>query len=263
MSIKAIKERIQALINKINTKTGVSDSTLTDAVERIIASGGSGGIDTSDATATTTDIVSGKTAYVNGEKITGTVKETTGTTILSNTTVPRVSSSNTEHTYNFSEDKLQRKNSKITIKTPLSKYGDATAEDVVSGKTFTSVEGVAVTGTHVCEGGIDTSDATATEADITNGKTAYVNGQKVTGTVSEVTTGNTISATSTEQSGSVVKLSLKFSADKIFRKDSYVRLQSNLTNFGDATAADVAKGKTFTSEAGLKVVGTMEAGSVR
>lgn len=381
MSIKAIKDRIQALINNINTKTGASDSTLTDAVERIIASGGSGGIDTSDATAVsgkilngytayaknqkitgtlpytdsgntyvyynaegesvvtketairnsknylrlknkidadhafvvgstvgidlllsdfgdataadvkagkkftsaeglviagthecaggidtsdataaTTDIVSGKTAYVNGEKITGTVKEATGTTILSNTTVPRVSSSNTEHTYNFSEDKLQRKNSKITIKTPLSKYGDATAEDVVSGKTFTSVEGVAVTGTHVCEGGIDTSDATATETDIANGKTAYVNGQKVTGTISEVTTGNTVSATSTEQSGSVVKLSLKFSSDKIFRKDSYVRLESNLTNFGNATAADVAKGKTFTSEAGVKVVGTMESG---
>lgn len=61
----------------------------------------------------------------------------------------------------------------------------AIAEDIASGKTA-YVNGIKVTGTHECEsgsGGIDTSDATAVAEDIANGKTAYVNGEKITGTL--------------------------------------------------------------------------------
>jgi len=46
--------------------------------------------------------------------------------------------------------------------------------------------------------------------------------------------------------------------DEIMRIDSYIELGADVTLFGDATAADVAKGKTFTSTAGLKVTGTAE-----
>lgn len=55
----------------------------------------------------------------------------------------------------------------------------ATAADIAEGKTA-YVDGKKITGTHTY---IDTSDATATSADIVDGKTAYVNGEKVTGSM--------------------------------------------------------------------------------
>lgn len=67
----------------------------------------------------------------------------------------------------------------IRLRSETSNFGDATAEDVVAGKTFTSAAGLKVTGTYTP---LDTSDADAAASDILAGKTAYVNGEKVTGT---------------------------------------------------------------------------------
>ena len=60
----------------------------------------------------------------------------------------------------------------------------AAAGDILNGKTA-YVDGAKVTGTLVA---LDTSDATATSTDIVSGKTAYANGSKVTGSLVYVDT---------------------------------------------------------------------------
>lgn len=58
---------------------------------------------------------------------------------------------------------------------------DVTSADVLSGKKFHLPSGAQ--GTGVCSYDADTSDATAVAAEILSGKTAYKNGEKITGTM--------------------------------------------------------------------------------
>ena len=96
------------------------------------AGSGSGGTDTSDATATADEIFAGETAYVANGKVTGT----------------------------------------FTIENEL-----ATQDDLISQISTLVAQKASPSG------GIDTSDATATASDILSGKTAYVDGEKVVGTI--------------------------------------------------------------------------------
>ena len=218
------------------------------------------GVDTSDANAIAEDIVSPKTAYVKGEKITGSlVSGSIDKTIGSLFVTADDTKLSFEYRSNIEGDGtryLVDKNQSVTLRANLSNFGTATAEDVVSGKTFTSTAGLKVTGTHTCSG-IDTSDATAIASDMEEGVTAYVNGEKVTGTLPHLTQNINISS-DPSASGSNVQIKAYASTGKkrIIGDGAALNALVPLSKFGDATAADVVSGKTFTSTAGLKVTGT-------
>lgn len=232
------------------------------------------GTDTSDATATAKDIARGKTAYVQGEKVTGTLYEY----VKGKKLEMWVSAGGSQYLIvnkrgnicismpHELNDEILRIGCTIELGADPSLFGDAVAADVAKGKTMTSAAGLKVVGTNTNDA--DTSDADATASDIAKGRTAYVQGAKVTGKLTEYLAGETLSYYTSgdeeitiERDSDSDNISIKihcFDDDKIMRHNSYIKLGADAILFGNATAADVAKGKTFTSAAGVNVTGTAE-----
>ena len=117
------------------------------------------GLDTSDATAAASDILNGKTAYAKGNKITGTIQSLDTSSYMPST-----------------EDQVIESGQYLLGTQTIRGDSSLVSDNIKSGTSIFGVNGK--------ESVVDTSDATAAASDILNGKTAYVDGNKVEGSIS-------------------------------------------------------------------------------
>lgn len=190
-----------------NIRAGIQVFDVTGTLEE--------GLDTSDADAVAADIAKDRTAYIKGQKVTGTLQvnpsnskrmfwaskttTTAGTDsiyMLSRFTADEGFRSGAEiqmvednatvaSVIGLTADKILEGNTILGIDGTASIEFDAsdataTASDIRKGTSAYGSEGTLIEGTLVP---LSTTDATAVAADILTGKTAYMNDKKVTGTM--------------------------------------------------------------------------------
>lgn len=122
--------------------------------------------DTSDATATAADVLTGKNAYIGSGKVSGTMTNNGAVTGSINTvkgtyTIPAGYHSGTG-----------------TVSIASAEQSEIVSGNIKSGVTILGVSGSSTV--------VDTSDATAAAGTIVSGKTAYVKGAKITGSLTTI-----------------------------------------------------------------------------
>ena len=145
------------------------------------------------------DILSGKTALVGGKKVTGTMPTVNivneDNTNATNIAAGALSSDDYSKSYVYlGIPKNTYTGNAKWVRASYSSVASAiglTKEKLIKGQSVLGITGTGETGYSSCSSCcptcptcptcLDTSDATATERDISLGKTAYVNGSKITG----------------------------------------------------------------------------------
>ena len=195
-NVDAYKTKItEAITNQgVTTEVSATADVVAENIGKILGA-------KTTATATAAQILVGQTAYVNGAKVTG--------TMTNNGAVTKTLSAGGSYTIPAG---YHNGSGKVTASTLASQTdGTATAAQILSGKTA-YVDGALVTGTMTNRGAVtstlnaggsytipagyhsgtgkvtatalkDQTSGTATAAQILTGKTAWVNGSKVTGTM--------------------------------------------------------------------------------
>lgn len=172
VTVEAVTNNIDTNIKQENIKKDVSILGITGTLEE--------GVDTSDANAAAVNIEINKTAYVNGQKITGNIPLNNTTLVVDNAEIS-LDGENNKLEMNSTNSTKQIIDNNVNMKFNAN-YSDVattiglTPDKIKRGETILNVAG------NVQEG-IDTSDANAVETDILSGKTAYVDGNKITGTI--------------------------------------------------------------------------------
>ena len=219
------------------------------------------GIDTSDANATAEDIAEDKTAYVKGQKITGTIStlpyganpawqthelELRGTALDVKTYLS---------VNNPKQPRLFRGNNKLSLAVSYDDLANTiglTPEKLVAGNTIIGVKGTATS--------LDTSDADAIAEDILINKTAYVNGQKITGTLPLFPNTRTFTVSNAGVTNNIEDNTLDLTTINTTKQilDSNVSMNFNADYSDVATAIGLTAEKIVSGNTILGVEGTYE-----
>lgn len=177
------KVRIPISYNSVATAMKITSDKIKSGESIFGVEGNQSVVDTSDANVTSDDIAQGKTAYVNGQKITGSlpkrsfamdVTDPDSIHIEENSIAIIGKDTITDEPYIY--EPIDNNASVVVYDSVLAQALNLTQDKIVEGNTILGIEGTAAQG-------VDTSDATAAADDIIRNKTAYVNGEKVTGTI--------------------------------------------------------------------------------